>query len=101
MFFSIRLQEGETLFKITSFATSADFLTRIELQSTQLFLAAVHPPEFLGGARSIQLSYEDLYKIDDFGSIFELTADMSFPLGGWSAITLGGGRSILLSYRNR
>ena len=53
---------------------------------------------FLGGARSIQLSYEDLYKIDDFGSIFELTADMSFPPGGWSAITLGGGRSIQLSY---
>ncbi|MBQ6359883.1 MAG: hypothetical protein IJJ25_01870, partial [Lachnospiraceae bacterium] len=50
------------------------------------------------GARSIQLSYEDLYKIDDFGSFFELTADMSFPPGGWSAITLGGGRSILLSY---
>lgn len=48
MFFSIRLQEGETLFKSNSFATSADFLTRIELQSTQLFLAAVHPPEFLG-----------------------------------------------------
>ncbi|MBR3367842.1 MAG: hypothetical protein IKG66_08670, partial [Lachnospiraceae bacterium] len=42
--------------------------------------------------------YEDLYKIDDFGSFFELTADMSFPPGGWSAITLGGGRSILLSY---
>ena len=52
----------------------------------------------LGGGRSIQLSYEDLYKIDDFGSFFELTADMSFPPGGWSAITLGGGRSILLSY---
>ena len=60
MFFSIRLQEGETLFKINSFATSADFLTRIELQSTQLFLAAVHPPEFLGGGRSIQLSYADI-----------------------------------------
>jgi hypothetical protein len=42
-----------------------------------------------------------LYKIDDFGSFFELTADMSFPPGGWSAITLGGGRSILLSYRNK
>jgi hypothetical protein len=41
-----------------------------------------------------------LYKIDDFGSIFELTADMSFPPGGWSAITLGGGRSIQLSYGN-
>ena len=60
MFFSIRLQEGETLFKINSFATSADFLTRIELQSTQLFLAAVHLPEFLGGGRSIQLSYADI-----------------------------------------
>ena len=55
---------------------------------------------FLGGARSIQLSYEDLYKIVNFGSFFELIADMSFPPGGWSAITLGGGRSILLSYRN-
>ena len=58
------------------------------------------PKEFLGGGRSIQLSYADLYKIDDFGSIFELTADMSFPPGGWSAITLGGERSILLSYRD-
>ena len=55
----------------------------------------------LGGGRSIQLSYEDLYKIDDFGSFFELTADMSFPPGGWSAITLGGGRSILLSYTDK
>ena len=56
---------------------------------------------FLGGGRSIQLSYADLYKIDDFGSIFELTADMSFPPGGWSAITLGGGRSIQLSYADK
>ena len=55
---------------------------------------------FLGGARSIQLSYEDLYKIDDFGSIFELTADMSFPAGRWFAITLGGMCSILLNSRN-
>ena len=47
------------------------------------------PTSRLGGARSIQLSYEDLYKIDDFGSFFELTADMSFPAGRWFAITLG------------
>jgi hypothetical protein len=41
-----------------------------------------------------------LYKIDHFSSFFELTADMSFPAGRWSAITLGSGRSILLSYMN-
>jgi hypothetical protein len=38
MFFSIRLQEGETLFKSNSFATSADFLTGIELQVHNFFL---------------------------------------------------------------
>jgi hypothetical protein len=41
-----------------------------------------------------------LYKIDHFGSFFELTADMSFPAGRWSAITIGSGRSILLSCMN-
>ena len=38
MFFSIRLQEGETLFKSNSFATSVDFLTGIELQVHNFFL---------------------------------------------------------------
>ncbi len=51
----------------------------------------------LGGGRSIQLSYGNIYKN------YEIVGLATFPLPSqgerWNTF-LGGGRSILLSYRN-
>ena len=59
-----------------------------------------HPTYRLGGGRSIQLSYGNIFKIYSILVLNLLNVNRLCPKGGRYNIFLGGGRSILLSYGN-
>ena len=57
-----------------------------------------HPTYRLGGGRSIQLSYGNIFKIYSILVLNLLNVNRLCPKGGRYNIFLGGERSILLSY---
>ena len=57
-----------------------------------------HPTYRLGGGRSIQLSYGNIFKIYSILVLNLLNVNRICPKGGRYNIFLGGGRSIQLSY---
>ena len=57
-----------------------------------------HPTYRLGGGRSIQLSYGNIFKIYSILVLNLLNVNRLCPKGGRYNIFLGGGRSIQLSY---
>ena len=57
-----------------------------------------HPTYRLGGGRSIQLSYGNIFKIYSILVLNLLNVNRLCPKGGRYNIFLGGGCSILLSY---
>ena len=59
-----------------------------------------HPTYRLGGGRSIQLSYGNIFKIYSIIGTNLLNVNRLCPKGGRYNIFLGGERSILLSYRD-
>ena len=59
-----------------------------------------HPTYRLGGGRSIQLSYGNIFKIYSILVLNLLNVNRLCPKGGRYNIFLGGGRSILLSYED-
>ena len=59
-----------------------------------------HPTYRLGGGRSIQLSYGNIFKIYSILVLNLLNVNRLCPKGGRYNIFLGGERSILLSYGN-
>ena len=59
-----------------------------------------HPTYRLGGGRSIQLSYGNIFEIYSILVLNLLNVNRLCPKGGRYNIFLGGGRSILLSYGN-
>ena len=59
-----------------------------------------HPTYRLGGGRSIQLSYGNIFKIYSIVGTNQLNVNRLCPKSGRYNIFLGGGRSILLSYGN-
>ena len=59
-----------------------------------------HPTYRLGGGRSIQLSYGNIFKIYSIIGTNLLNVNRLCPKGGRYNIFLGGGRSIQLSYGN-
>ena len=59
-----------------------------------------HPTYRLGGGRSIQLSYGNIFKIYSILVLNLLNVNRLCPKGGRYNIFLGGGRSIQLSYGN-
>ena len=58
-----------------------------------------HPTYRLGGGRSIQLSYGNIFEIYSILGLDLLIVNHFSSKGGRYNIFLGGGRSILLSYK--
>ena len=64
-------------------------------------LRGFEPPTYrLGGGRSIQLSYGNIFKIYSILVLNLLNVNRLCPKGGRYNIFLGGGPSILLRYRD-
>ena len=59
-----------------------------------------HPTYRLGGGRSIQLSYGNIFKIYSIMDLNKLIVNHFCSKGGRCNIFLGGGRSIRLSYED-